>query len=229
MDLILDRVEQIKRADAEKLLSALWQIDGQIEDKRSGLFELDDFYTKTSRLTYQFLKNSIPEEAREKFLLKLLQETKSVYFSTRLIGYFDEKVEKNETDMLVNKEFLKTYRDAVLKVINSKAKANELDKETRLDIILFKWSEWENPAVVSNYIAKLITTKTGLFHLLSGFTGLVHSSNEGTYKTFGKEPLGKLYSIEKIASKVESTKKDKQLSKEEKELLNLFENPPKTW
>lgn len=231
LDLVLDRVEQIKEADAEKLVSALWQIDGQVEDKRTGLFELGDFNTQAARLTYQLLQHSVPAENRQKFLLALLSKTRSVHFSLRLMGVFDEQIEKNSNDMLIDKSFVEIFRKEILKVIKAKAKTNELANETRLDVNLFRWSEWENLEAVKNYIMKLISTDKGLLHLLNGFTGLVHSSNEGTYKTFGKEPLGKLYPIEKIATRVKELKKKKgkKLSKDEKELLNLFENPPKTW
>lgn len=230
IDLIIDRREEISVNQAEKLLVCLWSIDGQVEDKRTGLFDLNDFSTVAARLTYQLIAHAVPKEKREDFILRVFKQANNIHFPLRLVGVFEEQIEKNDEDLLVSKPFVAEFRNKVLRLIKKKAKNGSLVDETRLDVVLFRWSEWESKQIVKKFIKKLIESNVGLIQLLEGFTGSVYSSNEGEYKTMGVKSLGELYSIEDISSKVTAFKKSKKkMSLEEKELINLFENPPKTW
>jgi len=231
IELLIDRVEDITESDAKILIKCLWIIDGQVKDKKTGLFELNDFSTLVSRLGYQFLKHSVPENHRQDFILELLKKTRNLTFATRLFAVFEEQVEKGDADLFVDKSFVSTFKDEIVKVILIKAKNNTLSSETRLDVILFRWLKWDKKIVVEKYVGKLIKGDQGLIRFISGFTGLVHSSSEGTYKTISKDAMGKLYPIKKIEERVKQFKKTKgiRMSKSDKEIIGLFDNPPKTW
>lgn len=231
IDLLLDRREEISESQAESLLTCLWSIDGQVEDRRTGLFDLSDFSTIVGRLSYQIVAYTLPKGKREDFLLRIFEQTSNIHFPLRLFGVFEEQIEKNDADLPVEKSFVAKFKKKVLSSIQKKVKDNSLASETRLDVILFRWSEWESKQVVKKFIGALIKSDSGLIQLLEGFTGRVYSSNEGEYRTIGIKSLGELYPIDKIRTRVVEfkKKKGKKMSKEEKELINLFENPPKDW
>ena len=231
IDLILDRREEVNENQAEALLSCLWSLDGQVEDKKTGLFELSDFGTIVARLTYQLIAHAIPKEKRQDLILRIMEKTQNLHFPIRLFGVFEEQIEKNDSDMPVEKSFVPVLKQKILAAIKEKANNGNLAGETRFDVVLFRWSDWENKKVVEKYIGELITSDKGLLQLLEGFTGTVYSSNQGAYRTIGNEALGKLYPIEKIQARVKELKKkkDSKMSVPDKELIHLFENPPKTW
>jgi hypothetical protein len=184
-----------------------------------------------ARFTYQLIAHAIPKEKRQDLILRILEKTKNLHFPIRLLGVFEEQIEKNDGDMPVEKLFVPVLKQKILAVIKEKANNGNLAEETRFDVVLFRWSDWENKKVVEKYIEELITSDKGLLQLLEGFTGMVYSSNEGAYRTIGNEALGKLYPIEKIQARVKEFKKKKgsKMSVPDKELTYLFENPPKTW
>ena len=88
------------------------------------MFELNDFSTLVSRLGYQFLKHSVPENHRQDFILELLKKTRNLTFATRLFAVFEEQVEKGDADLFVDKSFVSTFKDEIVKVILIKAKNN---------------------------------------------------------------------------------------------------------
>lgn len=231
IDLILDRREEIKEAQAESLLTCLWSIDGQVEDKRTGLFDLSDFSTIVGRLTYQLVAYALPKEKREDFIHRVFRNGSNAHFPLRLLDVFEEQIEKNDTSLPVEKSFVTTFRAEILELIKKKAKDGTLANETRFDVALFRWAKWEDKETVKKYIEALIKSNKGLIQFLEGFTGRIYSSNEGEYRSIGIKSMGELYPIEEIRSRVNKFKKQKskKMSSEERELINLFENPPKDW
>ena len=231
IDLLLDRIEKITQEQIQKIIVNLWNIDGHVSDTQSGLFGLNDFNTQVGRLTYQALKNIVSKDKRADFILNTMNETQNIHFSLRLLDVFGEQIEKNDKDILVDKKFVEKFRKEVLKLIKKKVKNGKLEDETRLDVILFRWLKWGNEKSVKNYIRKLVQDDVGLIKLLDGFTGMVHSSNKGSYETLGLKSLGELYPIKEIEKRIMIYKssKGKNIGKRALELIDLFENPPKEW
>lgn len=230
IDLLLDRVREISETNAENILTSLWEIDGTVEDIRTGMFDFNDFSTQVNRLTYQILQNTIPANKRSNFLTKLLKASNNIHFSLEIMNIIEESINKGETNLILDNSEATSFRSEILKVIKSKEKSGKLSTETRLDIVLKKWFDWKNKDEVKKYIGKLISTDVGLVKLIDGLSGNVYSSNKGIFRTFSKEFLATLYPIEKVDLRIDEIKsKGVRRTKKEKEIIKLYEAPPSIW
>lgn len=228
IDLLLDRVSEISETIAENILTSLWEIDGTVEDIRTGMFDFNDFSTQVNRLTYQVLLNTIPANKRRNFLTKLLKVSNNIHFSLEIMNIIEESINKGETNLILDNSETTSFRSEILKAIKSKAKSGNLSTETRLDIVLKKWFDWKNEDEVKKYIGKLISTDVGLVKFIDALTGIIYSSNKGAYRTFSKEFLATLYPIDKVDSRIAEIKsKGARKTKKEGEIIKLYENKQK--
>ena len=232
LDRLLYKFEALSNEQLSKLILFLWSLEDQIDDNRQSVFDLDDFETKVSRITIHGIKDMIPENERVDFIKNLLQETISFYFPVHFIAYqesyFDEASYRSYGGPLINKDEVEQLKPLALEKIKILRDKNKLQDNKNLPFLLFRLRKWDSEETVKSFISKLIENPEGVIKLLKAFTSNIFSS-AGNYRQIDKDSLSKLFEIQKIDEKVKALSNDflKNVSPEEKEAVDLYNNPPR--
>jgi len=227
----LDRVDKFTEKQARIIILSLWNLEKQIDDERTGMFDFDEISTQTNRLAYHLLKKVISKSKRINFLKKIVEDTKSIFYPTRFISLLDQvnkkKAGQSDERLLTDKE-INIIKPILIERMSDLAFNRALSKENNFITLLFKWKEWGGEKEVKKYIERLIKNKSGLLDFIRGFVGRVYSTN-GDYNKLDKDSIDKLYPLKKIESLIKKiTANDiKKMNKKDKEAIKLFRNPPK--
>ena len=225
---VLDRVDTFDEPKLKVVVSSLWDLEHEIADERSAMFDFDDVDTQISRITYHSIKHQ-PKEKRFAILEDLAKNTKSFYTPTRFIAMLgDQQTNQQRTEEpLVTEEEANKLKAVSLAAINKLATDNKLHEQKQLSFALYRWKEWEGEDKVKEYIKKLVSTRAGLLSFLRGFVGRVLST-QGNYNRLDKKGIEPLYPIADIEALV-ATITDEELAameEKDKEAIDLFRNPP---
>ncbi len=225
---ILDRVDTLDETKMKVVISTLWDLEKDIGDERSAMFDFDDIETQSSRITYHAIKHLVKEQ-RFAILEELVKTSKTFYPSTRFVAMLiDQQNNQQRTEEpLITAEEAEKLKVISLADINKLASDNKLHEEKSLVFALYRWKEWEGEDKVKEYIKNLISTREGLLSLLKGFVGRVMSTN-GNYNRLDKKGIEPLYPIEEIEALVKDITDEEiaLMNEKDKEAINLFRNPP---
>lgn len=225
---VLDRVDTFTETEVKIVISSLWDLEKEIADERSAIFDFDDIETQTGRITYHAIKK-LPLEKRFEIIEELVKTTKTFYPATRFVSMLVDQQNKQPQsgDVLLTKEETEKLRLLTVEKINTLASSDKLEKEKKLIFALYRWKDWEGEEKIKLYIKKLISTQEGLLIFLKGFVGKVLSTN-GDYYQLDKKAIEHLYPISEIETLVSNIKEDelKLLAEEDKKSLDLFKKPP---
>ncbi|MBN1384065.1 MAG: hypothetical protein JW983_04180 [Elusimicrobia bacterium] len=227
---MLDHIEELTVEQSEVVISSLWDLEKQIDDKKMAMFDFDEVGMQTNRIAYQSLLKIIPKHNRANILKNLIENTKSIYYPSMFVSLIEsdnKKKTRQIDDALLTDEEISAVRTILLKRINNLALNGSLSKEENFIFLLFRWKQWGDEKNVNIYIENLIKEKSGLLDFIRGFIGTVIST-AGNYKRIDKKSMRDIYPIEKIEELIAKVT-DNDLEKMEernREAINLFRNPP---
>lgn len=228
---ILDRIDKLTEEQAKVMILTLWNLEKQIDDERTAMFDFDEVGMQTNRLAYQSLLKIIPKEKRADFIKTLIGNTKNIYYPVRFVAILEDgnkkKGDQVDEAILTNEE-LETIKPLLTKHINDMVSNGSLSKEDNFIFLLFRWKDWESEESVKKYIENLIKERAGLLDFIRGFVGKVLST-AGNYKKLDKKSISQLYPLETIEELVKpiTDEEIEKMSEKDKEAINLFRNPPK--
>lgn len=226
---ILDRVNKLDEAKMKVVISILWDLEKEIADERSAMFDFDDTVTQVSRITYHSIKH-LEKEKRLGVLEDLVKNSKTAYPAVRFVSMLiDQQTKPSSTGEppLVSTEDAEKLKVLCLAVVNKLATENKLHQEEEMVFFLYRWKEWEGEEKVKEYIENLIATREGLMTFLKGFVGKVLST-AGNYNRLDKKGIEPLYPLADIEALVKEVTDEEitAMGEEDKEAINLFRNPP---
>lgn len=226
---ILDRVNKLDEAKMKVVISVLWDLEKEIADERSAMFDFDDTVTQVSRITYHSIKH-LAQGERLVVLEDLVKNSKTAYPAVRFVSMLiDQQTKPSSTGEppLVSAEDAEKLKVLSLAVVNKLVSENKLHQEEEMVFFLYRWKEWEGEGKVKEYIKKLITTREGLMTFLKGFVGKVLST-AGNYNRLDKKGIEPLYPLADIEALVKEITDEEitAMGEEDKEAINLFRNPP---
>jgi len=231
---LLDHVKELTTDQAKILISSLWDLDEEIIDEKSEVFDFNDTRTQILRLAYHSIKNVVPQEHRSAFLANLVRDSKNLYPAAHFVSILLEEAQKKSggaEQPLLSIAELQDSKTFLLNRIKQEAQEGKLIEEKNFSFYLYRWKEWEgDDAQVKAYAENLIKTRQGLLSYLKGFVLKVLSSN-GNYNKLEKKALGdfmNLGDIEKLVGQITDSEIE-QLGAKEKEAIDLFKNPKKDW
>ena len=204
----------------ENLLVVLF--DFTENDISPEFFDLDNFDSRTVRLGLK-ISEIIPEEKRVESLTRILNSTKDIGRSTRLIDEmitetieYEKANEYEKTKLpygtLFTIEEVSSLNKICVEKIKKASETKSLENETNLGYILSYWKKWESEEPVKEYVAKLLETSDGLFCLLKTYFagGKIH-----------KELIKEFVDIKKVDEKVRQLD-ESSLDKEKAEIIKLY-------
>lgn len=228
---ILDRIDKLSEDQIKILILAFWNLEKEIDEERTIMFDFDEVDTQVSRIVYQSLLRVIPKDKRVDFVKEIVEKSKTIYYPTKFISLLidiNKKYGDQSDQNILTAEELEKIKPLLIKRINDMSSNGSLPKEEHFVFILYRWKEWEGEEKIKKYIEGLIKEKTGLLALLRGFVGRVLST-AGNYKRISKKEIEPLYPVQSIEDLVVGITDDdlKGMSDKDKEAVNLFRNPPK--
>jgi len=233
---LMDYIDEIKQDDLKSFILGLWQLEEEVEDKRLGMWDLDNIDTLVSRLTYHSIKNKINEGTRGKFIKDLINECDSLYppvkFARLVIHEFEEKHDKPNEKVLLEEKEVEELKSVIAAKFKDSSLKEKLRRNKNLAYLLFSWKEVSGEKEVQEFIADIIKDKDGLATFLAAFVSDVFSQGMGDYVSIRRRELNKksieaLYPIKKIEEMVASiTEEDlEKFTEEQKEAIELFRKP----
>lgn len=235
LDRILDYLDGLKPKQRTNILKAMFDLGDKIEDEDRGFIN-EGSRTKIFRLCYQTLKR-IGDKERIKTLITVAKKSSGLYAPLYLIGTliqeYDEQKEKPNGDksLISSDGEANALKNLVSQKVSSAAKNGSLKNTSRLAPLLIWWRKWATkPEYAEKYASELLKSKAGLFILLKAFKTASYSQALGDYVSVKKEKID-IKSLEGLVGQgniQKALKKySKQLSKDEKELKDMFEKSVK--
>jgi len=233
---LMDYIDEIKQDDLKSFILGLWQLEEEVEDKRLGMWDLDNIDTLVSRLTYHSIKNKINEGTRGRFIKDLINECDLLYppvkFARLVIHEFEEKHDKPNEKVLLEEKEVEELKSVIAAKFKDSSLKEKLRRNKNLAYLLFSWKEVSGDNEVKEFIADMIKNKNSLATFLAAFVSDVFFQGMGDYVSIRRRELNKksieaLYPIEKIEGMVASiTEKDlEKFTEEQKEAIELFRKP----
>ena len=228
--------EKLKKFQKEGKLSLLLErllgnLDGwnlrtqQLENLLIVLFDFTESAILDDRAVGLGLKISeiIPKEKRVESLTRILNSTKDIGRSTRLIDLMTEGAieyekanEYEKTNLpygtLFTIEEASSLNRICVEKIKKAAENGSLENERKPGYLLSCWKKWESEEPVKEYVAKLLKTDDGLFFLLKAY-----SDGEKIHKKLIEE----FVDIRKVDEKVRQLDVS-SLDKEKAEIIKLY-------
>lgn len=235
LDRLLDYLDELNDQHKENMLIAVFDYAENLKDRKRGLFDLQDVDSLVLRLGYKISKR-ILKEKRVDFILKILEETESIFSPIHFVSVLNqelEKMEKKESqeDPLLTKEEVEIIKKKCLEKIKNASRSNILQKNKAFIYILGRWKEWESEESVREYISEILKTDDGLFDFLNGFVS--ESLSQGAedlvprrIKRIDKKTIEHFIDIQELNKQVESID-ESSLDNEKADLIKLFKKPEK--
>lgn len=235
---LIDYLDDISRDKIKNFILSLWQLEEEVEDKRFGMWDLEDVDTLVSRLSYHSIKQKIEKGKRGDFIAELVKESDVLYppvkFAGLVIHEFEKKNDKPNEETLLEQSEVENLK-AVISEKFSKIDKSDLKNNKHLAFLLFRWKENAGDKIVKNYISEILKDKSDTATFLSAFVSDIFSQGMSDYVSTKKRELNKklieaLYPISEVERVVNSiTDEDlKKFSEQQKEAVELFKKPKKS-
>jgi len=235
---LIDYLDDIDKDKINTFILSLWQLEEEVDDKRFGMWDLEDIDTLVSRLSYHSIKQKVEKGKRGAFIAELVKNSSVLYPAVKFAGLvvheFEEKNKKPSEETLLEQSEIENLKSAI------SGKFNEIDKNNLKDnkhlaYLLFRWKENAGEEVVKSFITELLKNKSDTATFLSAFVSDVFSQGIGDYVSTKKRELNKksieaLYQISEIEKIVNSiTDEDlKNFNEQQKEAIEMFKKPKKS-
>jgi len=235
---LIDYLDDIDKDKINTFILSLWQLEEEVDDKRFGMWDLEDIDTLVSRLSYHSIKQKVEKGKRGAFIAELVKNSSVLYPAVKFAGLvvheFEEKNKKPSEETLLEQSEIENLKSAI------SGKFNEIDKNNLKDnkhlaYLLFRWKENAGEEAVKSFITELLKNKSDTATFLSAFVSDVFSQGIGDYVSTKKRELNKksieaLYQISEIEKIVNSiTDEDlKNFNEQQKEAIEMFKKPKKS-
>jgi len=225
---ILDRVNTFDEIKVKNVISVLWNLENDITEDRSAMFDFDDPETQVSRITYHSLKH-LQKDKRFEVLENLVRNSKRIYPPTHFVSILIDQQSKPTSagdPPLITLEESEKLKEYSLQAINKLASGHKLHHEKEMIFALYRWKEWEGEEKVLEYIRMLFSTLEGLLAFLKGFIRKVLST-AGNYYYMDKQAMESLYPIDDIELLVAKITNEElnAMDEKDKEAILFFRNP----
>lgn len=229
---IVDYIKDIKDEDIKNFLLGIWEVQSQVEDKRTGMWDFEDVNNSVMRLGYQTIKQKVLPQNRYKLLSDLLKETKNVYPTVYLAGLlvkeYEEKASKPNEEFLLDEKATAALKKELASKLETYSK-DGMSADKDISFLLFRWKAFVGDEKPNKYISGLINNKKDLANLLVSFVSNSFSQGFNDYvptknKKLDRKSLEKLYPIAEIEKKIAKiTSKDLAIfSEDQREAVKLF-------
>jgi len=235
---LIDYLDDIDKDKIKTFILSLWQLEEEVDDKRFGIWDLEDIDTLVSRLSYHSIKQKTEKGKRGAFIAELVKDSNVLYPAVKFAGLvvheFEEKNKKPNEETLLEQTEIEELKSAISEKFNGIDKDN-LKGNKHLAFLLFRWKENAGEAVVRNFIAELLKNKSDTATFLSAFVSDIFSQGMGDYVSTKKRELNKksveaIYQIDEIEKVVNSITDAelKNFNEQQKEAIELFKKPKKS-
>ena len=222
-----DHVREVDKESIERVIVSIFNAEDRIVGERRQMLMMD-WYVLACRIVYLLLSEVIKErERRKQIIISAIEKCETVFLPVEFVSSIDisgrGSAGKNILLELSASDLEEIKRKCVDK-IKSFIREKKLSKAPQLNVILYRWKEWENIEVVKNYVTELISTDEGLWDFLGGLVIEVLSS-EGDYKIIGKKSVNEFSEFSYIEKKIEGIvgKQGNELTEKQKEILDALE------
>lgn len=225
---LMDHLDTFSEAQIRVLVGSLWDLEKQIDEERTEVFDFDDVETWIGRLAYHGLMK-VTQSDRLQFTKELLENSKTLYHPLRFVALEEDGIGKERNrDQLFAKEEIEELKPIVVKRINEYASDARILQEKSFVRILYIWKRWEGEEKVASYIESLISTREGLLSFMRSFVSTVISTG-GNYKRISRKTLAGLYPTEKIETLINAITEEElsKMDEDGREAISLFKNPSK--
>ena len=235
---LIDYLDDIDKDKIKTFILSLWQLEEEVDDKRFGIWDLENIDTLVSRLSYHSIKQKTEKGKRGAFIAELVKDSNVLYPAVKFAGLvvheFEEKNKKPNEETLLEQTEIEELKSAISEKFNGIDKDN-LKGNKHLAFLLFRWKENAGEAVVKNFIAELLKNKSDTATFLSAFVSDIFSQGMGDYVSTKKRELNKksveaIYQIDEIEKVVNSITDAelKNFNEQQKEAIELFKKPKKS-
>jgi len=235
---LIDYLDDIDKDKIKTFILSLWQLEEEVDDKRFGMWDLEDIDTLVSRLSYHSIKQKTEKGKRGAFIAELIKDSNVLYpavkFASLVVHEFEEKNKKPNEETLLEQTEIEGLKSAISEKFNGIDKDN-LRGNKHLAFLLFRWKENVGEEVVKNFIAELLKNKSDTATFLSAFVSDIFSQGMGDYVSTKKRELNKksveaIYQIDEIEKVVNSITDEelKNFNEQQKEAIELFKKPKKS-
>lgn len=235
---LIDYLDDIDKDKIKTFILSLWQLEEKVDDKRFGVWDLEDIDTLVSRLSYHSIKQKMEKGKRGAFIVELIKDSNVLYpavkFADLVVHEFEEKNKKPNEETLLEQTEIDGLKSAISKKFTGIDKDN-LKGNKHLAFLLFRWKENAGEEVVKNFIAELLKNKSDTATFLSAFVSDIFSQGMGDYVSTKKRELNKksveaIYQIDEIEKVVNSIPDAelKNFNEQQKEAIELFKKPKKS-
>lgn len=235
---LIDYLDDIDKDKIKTFILSLWQLEEEVDDKRFGIWDLENIDTLVSRLSYHSIKQKTEKGKRGAFIAELVKDSNVLYPAVKFAGLvvheFEEKNKKPNEETLLEQTEIEELKSAISEKFNGIDKDN-LKGNKHLAFLLFRWKENAGEAVVRNFIAELLKNKSDTATFLSAFVSDIFSQGMGDYVSTKKRELNKksveaIYQIDEIEKVVNSITDAelKNFNEQQKEAIELFKKPKKS-
>lgn len=235
---LIDYLDDIDKDKIKTFILSLWQLEEEVEDKRFGMWDLEDIDTLVSRLSYHSIKQKIEKGKRGAFIAELVKDSNvlfpAVKFAGLVVHEFEEKYKKPNEETLLEQTEIEGLKSATIEKFNGIDKDN-LKGNKHLAFLLFRWKENAGEEVVKDFIAKLLKSKSDTATFLSAFVSDIFSQGMSDYVSTKKRELNKksieaVYPVEEIEKIVNSITDAelKNFNEQQQEAIELFKKPKKS-
>lgn len=220
---LTDRIEGLDEAGIKRVILALWRFGWEAD--RSGIFDFDDAQTKIFRFTYFSVKKKISADRRDEFLLTVMKESNSLYWTVYISAFLVKEAAKNDPEGCLTVAQAERLKTLALEIIRAAAADGGL-LGPNLAMYLYRLKEWGEPDEAVRYVEQLVSSQSGLLSLLRSFVTKVFST-AGNYKTLDKKSLAVFHPIDELERAVAAItdNQQKRLDEEDREAIQIFKNP----
>ena len=234
---LFDHLDDLNDSQRENLLVGVFDFAEASKDDRLGAFDVDSVEGRAWVLGYQTLKR-IEKGEQVGFLKKVLDSTKGLFSSVKLVGVLNQEIEERSKgelpeETLLTKEEVDCLNEVCVMKIRKAAGDGSLANTKNLALVLYCWRGWESAEAVRAYAAELLKTEEGLFSLIGGFVSEAHSQAIGDSvpritRTINRNALGEFADLDELDGLV-CDLDERALSPKNAELLELYKNPTESF
>ena len=229
---LFDHLDDLDDSQRENLLVGVFDFAEASKDDHLGAFDVDSVERRAWVLGYQALKR-IEKGKQVGFLTKVLDSTKGLFSSVKLVGVLNQEIEERSKgelpeEPLLTKEEVDCLNQACVVKIRNAAEDGSLANTKNLALVLYGWRGWESAEAVRAYAAELLKKKDGLFSLIGGFVSEAHSRTIGDSvpritRMINRNAIGEFADLDELDRLVHGLD-ERALSPEKAELLKLYKN-----
>lgn len=223
-----DYVSGVDGESIESVIVSIFNAEDRIVGERRQMLMMDSSVL-ACRIIYRLLLEGIQEtERRKQIIIAAIEKCQTIFLPVEFVSHIDIRGEDGESKEILlglSTSDLEEIKEKCVKKIKSFIKEKKLSKAPNLNVILYRWKEWENIEVVKDYVSELISTDGGLWDFLAGFTSEVLSTS-GNYRIIHQKSVNEFTVFDDIDQRIQGivVKEGSELTEKQKEVVDALEN-----